>query len=137
MCRVRASADCYPPPLFRRIYLTLARTNLRLRPHQRVFVIPQAYAGGVAVGCPDGEFCQCPGVDFETNPMSAATLAKVDACMLTQTIAYLRWIDADEKIVGMDAFHLSTCLVWVISVCACAISQRGLTDVYQITESCH
>jgi hypothetical protein len=36
------------------------------------------------------------------------TNAALDDCILNQTIEYLRWIDTDEKIVGIDAFHLGT-----------------------------
>jgi hypothetical protein len=46
----------------------------------------------------------CAGSKPDADDMGA-----IDDCMLNQTIGYFRWIDADDKIVGMDAFHLSTC----------------------------
>eukprot|EP01052_Picozoa_sp_SAG31_P014703 SAG31_NODE_922_length_10976_cov_8.838742_11_plen_81_part_00 len=36
------------------------------------------------------------------------TKEALDACILNQTIGYLRWIEDDEKIVGIDAFHLGS-----------------------------
>ena len=71
----------------------------RLLPHQKVFVVPQAYAGAISG--------YCPAVKSFTSP-TASDLAAMDDCLLNQTIGYLRWIDADDKIVGLDGFHLST-----------------------------
>jgi hypothetical protein len=72
----------------------------RLLPHQKVFVVPQAYAGAITD--------YCPAVKSWKTPASASDLSAMDDCMLNQTIGYLRWIDSDDKIVGIDAFHLST-----------------------------
>ena len=71
----------------------------RLLKHQKVFVVPQAYAGAISG--------YCPAVQSFKSP-TPADLAAMDDCLLNQTIGYLRWIDSDDKIVGLDAFHLST-----------------------------
>ena len=71
----------------------------RLLPHQKVFVVPQAYAGAITGYCPAVKSFSAP---------TPTDLAAMDDCLLNQTIGYLRWIDADDKIVGLDGFHLST-----------------------------
>ena len=32
----------------------------------------------------------------------------LDSCILNQTQMYLRWIEQDERIVGLDGFHFGT-----------------------------
>ena len=93
---VRACVCCKPLPCGSRYQRFIYP---RLLPHQKVFVVPQAYAGAISG--------YCPAVKSFKSP-TASDLAAMDDCLLNQTIGYLRWIDADDKIVGLDGFHLST-----------------------------
>lgn len=62
----------------------------KMRPHQRVWVIPPTFNSSET----------CPGV--------GTSIEAIDACLLNQTLSYLRWADADDRVVGIDAFHFGT-----------------------------
>jgi hypothetical protein len=47
----------------------------------------------------DGIPVECPAIP---------TKAALDECILNQTVGYLRWIEGDQHIVGIDAFHLGS-----------------------------
>jgi hypothetical protein len=96
----------------------------KMLPHQRAFVIPPSFnvsfadchgPGECADNGPTPPRGECTGRTPARKCTNARGLkcpaitdiAKLDACILNQTIGYLRWIEADEMIVGLDAFHLN------------------------------
>lgn len=46
------------------------------------------------------------GVPMECPPLQ--TNAALDDCILNQTMGFLRWIESDSMIAGINAFHLGT-----------------------------
>merc|ERR1712232_153683 len=62
----------------------------KMHPHQHVWIIPPVYNNSGS----------CPG--------QTGSIAALDACILNQTIQYLRWADDDLRVTGIDGFHFGT-----------------------------
>lgn len=75
----------------------------KMHPHQKAFVIPPLSIGSF-YDCHGPGHCKTirDGVPYDCPP--CVTDACKDACLLNQTIGYLRWIDRDQMIVGLDAW---------------------------------
>eukprot|EP01047_Picozoa_sp_COSAG01_P081484 COSAG01_NODE_16265_length_1253_cov_6.086655_2_plen_161_part_00 len=79
----------------------------KMLPHQKVWVIPPVY--NVSFGdCHGKGECKTSEEGVPRECPMLQTKAALDDCILNQTLGYLRWIEQDERIVGLDAFHLGS-----------------------------
>ena len=71
----------------------------RMLPHQLAWVVPPVF-----------NVTQNPAHSTLTNCTASAQqdLSMLDACTRDEAVRYLRWIDAEDRLVGMSAFHYST-----------------------------